>query len=328
MTWTRLPDDFTDRPAMLELDRSARLLHIEALVWCNRLLTDGVIHANALRRVSDSSDLDRDTQALERAGLWTPREDGSWQVEWSDQESADAVQQRREDRNARQRRYNERKRQHASGDHSKCDPRFCPHLRNASPEPSHNGPDDVYPARPVPSRPDPVGEGQGQSGSAAASATAPAARQPQRTSSGWLATLDAAALAELPWEVGQACPHDAHGWEWQHDGSLRCALCDKVARGMTGDPGRRWAAQTLTERRSTLERMIHPPEVWQHVHAEDLRGVSLVFDLASVLFKRAGPATSTAEDVIDLAGEIYQRSIHPHRLGDTWAAHRHQQEDS
>ena len=51
MTWTRLSDDSTDRPQMLRISRSARLLHFEAMVWCNKHLTDGVIPAAALPRI-------------------------------------------------------------------------------------------------------------------------------------------------------------------------------------------------------------------------------------------------------------------------------------
>lgn len=168
MTWTRLPDDFTDRPSVLSRSRSARLLHFEALIYCNRLLTDGALPERALPRISDSDDLDGDVAELIDAGLWT-RVDGGWQVDWSDQETAEVVEQRREDRNARQRRYNERQRRHAQGDHSRCDARHCPSLINASRNASRNASDDADPSRPVPSRPEGEGQGQGQEGGSASS---------------------------------------------------------------------------------------------------------------------------------------------------------------
>lgn len=176
MTWTRLPDDFTDRPDVLRLSRSARLLHVEALVWCNRLLTNGVIRQTVLRRISDSDDLDADVAELAKAGLWTRLED-AWQVDWSDQETKEAVDQRREDRNARQRRYNERQRRHANHDHSMCDPRHCPALLNASRNASRNASDDAYPTRPVPSRPEGEGQGQGGEGGSASSDSSAALRR-------------------------------------------------------------------------------------------------------------------------------------------------------
>lgn len=154
MTWTRLPDDFTDRPAFLRLSRSARLLHVEALVWCNRLLTNGELPTHVLRRVTDSDDVDRDVADLAEAGLWMRMDDATWQVDWSDQEKAEVVEQRREDNAARQRRYNERQRRHARGDHSMCHPSHCPALRrNTSGDASGNTSDDADPTRPDPSRP-------------------------------------------------------------------------------------------------------------------------------------------------------------------------------
>lgn len=59
MTWTRLSDTFTESPRMLRVSRDARLFHIEAMVWCNRMLTDGKIPGKALRRISDTADINR-----------------------------------------------------------------------------------------------------------------------------------------------------------------------------------------------------------------------------------------------------------------------------
>ena len=59
MTWTRLFDTFTESPRMLRVSRDARLFHIEAMVWCNRMLTDGKIPGKALRRISDTADINR-----------------------------------------------------------------------------------------------------------------------------------------------------------------------------------------------------------------------------------------------------------------------------
>jgi hypothetical protein len=162
MTWTRLPDDFTDRPTVLRLSRSARLLHVEALVWCNRLLTDGVIPANVLRRISDSADLDRDVAELADSGLWTRLDDEAWRVDWSDQELAEKVEARRQQNRDRQHRYNKRRERHALGDHSHCTPKYCDALGNPSSNASRNPSDDGLPTRPVPSRPE--GEGRGRGG--------------------------------------------------------------------------------------------------------------------------------------------------------------------
>jgi hypothetical protein len=76
MTWTRLPDDFGDDPAMLAVSRSARLLHVEGLAYGNRHLTDGAVPAAALRTLTDAVDPDADVAELVAAGLWTATADG------------------------------------------------------------------------------------------------------------------------------------------------------------------------------------------------------------------------------------------------------------
>jgi hypothetical protein len=131
MTWTRLPDNFTDQPAMLEVSRSARLLHVEALVWCNRHLTDGRLAPAAIRRMTDAEDVHRLIDELRAARLWEPLETPSgivWQIDWTDQEPAREVRQRAAIKADKQRRYRDRRARHSHGDHSLCDPRFCPDL--------------------------------------------------------------------------------------------------------------------------------------------------------------------------------------------------------
>lgn len=120
MTWTRLSDDFTDRRDLMRCSRSARLLHIEALVHCNRLLTDGHLLRAELRRITDADDLGPLCAELEAVGLWTRTEDG-WQMLWDDQEPADLVQHRQALNRTRQ----ERKRRHDAGHHGDCNPKYC-----------------------------------------------------------------------------------------------------------------------------------------------------------------------------------------------------------
>jgi hypothetical protein len=168
MTWTRLSDDFTDRPDVLRLSRSARLLHVEALVYCNRHLTDGLLPDHALTRITDAPDLMGDVAELADAGLWS-RTDGGWSVDWSQQETAEAVERRRDDNRVRQQRHNERKRRHARDDHTMCEPKFCPAIRNASGNALGNASNDTYPTRPVPT----LREGRGGDGSASTRAPAP-----------------------------------------------------------------------------------------------------------------------------------------------------------
>lgn len=183
MTWTRLSDNFNDRAYFAELTRSARLLHVEALVWCNGEETDGILPRHMLRRITDSLDVDSDVAELEAAGLWV-QEGKVWQIDWTDQETADKVQERRE-AEARKKR---RQRAHNSGDHSFCDPTRCWVLTGKSPRdtPGDTPGDTPRESRGVsrPSRPDPDpvpspkdGEDEEGAGAALGSAARPDAEE-------------------------------------------------------------------------------------------------------------------------------------------------------
>jgi hypothetical protein len=164
MTWTRLSDDYTDKPAMLGLSRSARLLDVEGLVWCNRHTTNGALPGAALPRLTDSEDPTADVAELVAAGLWAETETG-WQLDWSDQEPADRVRARQERNAEKQKRYRDRKQKHTHGDHSACDPRFCKSVTgNASSNATGNVTGLVTASRPDPSRPVPKGQGTGTEG--------------------------------------------------------------------------------------------------------------------------------------------------------------------
>lgn len=157
MTWTRVSDDYFDRPEIYRLSRDARLLNIEAMVWCNHLLSDGFLERAALRRVTDAPDVASLIAELEGAGLWVPMDDRGWQLDWSDQEQAEAVRDRKEANAARSKRTRARAAAHGKGNHSMCDPRFCRHAvpRGAPRDVPRNAPGDdrtPVPSRPVPSQ--------------------------------------------------------------------------------------------------------------------------------------------------------------------------------
>lgn len=118
MTWTWIDDGFTDRLEVMTLSDSAFRLHVEALVYCNRNGRDGVITAPDLARLGrpDSDTVDE----LVQAALWETKDD-AWQLDWSDQQTAEQV----EDRRATWRKRDERRRAHNKGDHSLCDPARC-----------------------------------------------------------------------------------------------------------------------------------------------------------------------------------------------------------
>lgn len=190
MTWTRLSDDFADRPELLECSRSARLLHVEALIYCNRQLTDGRIPAVALSRFSDSECVDAEIEELIAAGVWERIHSRALQiVDWSGrehQESAEDVHKRQAASQEKQKRYRDRVRRHGERDHAICDPRGCAGRRkhdaddhalcweacsstvtgNATSNETSDETDvktrRVTPSPPIPALPLPKGQGQGK----------------------------------------------------------------------------------------------------------------------------------------------------------------------
>ena len=92
MTWTKVGGDDLDAPDFVTLPRGVRLMHLEALVWCNRFGTDGKIPTHALRRLTDEDDIHLAAKMLTDIDLWRQVEDG-WQIVdfLTNQPSADDV---------------------------------------------------------------------------------------------------------------------------------------------------------------------------------------------------------------------------------------------
>lgn len=138
MTWTRLSDNFPTDPRLLECSRDARLLHVEALAYCNAHLTDGVLSFGALPRITDSPAANAAAAELCDAGLWEPIADrNAWQVDWEDQEDAAEVRERRRANAAKQARWRDRQARHGAGDHSRCTD-TCPGVDRGSGKGSRN----------------------------------------------------------------------------------------------------------------------------------------------------------------------------------------------
>ncbi|GAB3766370.1 hypothetical protein FB382_001870 [Nocardioides ginsengisegetis] len=199
MTWTRLSDNSMDRPEFLALSRSARLLHIEALVYCNRHLTDGLIPAAALPRITDANNVPALVDELQGAGLWVWDESRTaYLLDWSDQEAAENVRKRKADNRQRQELYRRRQENHRDDKHDLCVPRYCP-IRRRHDLDDHTGCSAAWcrnavtstvtdrvgndpPSRPDPSRP--VGTGTGERTGGAVARSANAARDTHPTWSG------------------------------------------------------------------------------------------------------------------------------------------------
>lgn len=121
MTWTRLSDSFADSPQILALSDAAFRLHVTMLVWCNKQLTDGRVPARAVSMFSGGTDPTSLIRELTDAGLWFDMLDGSFNIDWADQEKAEAVRERQSAGVKRQQKHRERQKRHAQGDHSLCE---------------------------------------------------------------------------------------------------------------------------------------------------------------------------------------------------------------
>lgn len=224
MTWTRLGDNFNTRADFLEVPRSARLLHVEALVYCNQELRNGNLPRGALRRITDSEDPDLDAKHLVDAGVWQEVSTG-WLIDWSDQEDSEVIRERKTYRAETQKRYRERKEKHGRGDHSMCDIRFCknaPVTDNATS--NTNG--HETPSLPVPSRPKGRGQGQGWHG-AGAPANLPEENRRWRESEftpdahQFIPPIDGGPHCSFTWDNGPSttpmeCGSSAASWQHGH----------------------------------------------------------------------------------------------------------------
>jgi hypothetical protein len=156
MTWTRLSDNYTDRPEFEDMSLSACYLDVEALVYCNRLLTDGFLPAKKLPRITRSDDPEADMKELIDSGLWWDVE-GGYQREWDDQMLATDIEKSRADNAERQKRFNEGRRdretRHAAGDHSRCKPEYCSGARQEDKGNLTNALHNAPQTRPDPTRP-------------------------------------------------------------------------------------------------------------------------------------------------------------------------------
>ncbi|MCA1675735.1 MAG: hypothetical protein LC799_27335 [Actinobacteria bacterium] len=116
MTWTKLGDEFGDAAA--DLSDAAVRLHVEALLWSNRLLLDLLVPVRDLRRFAFTDEADLAVAELLAAGWWEQRGTVWWigcrWPEW--QRDRVQVEHKRERDSAAQRR----RRRHVLGDHSLC----------------------------------------------------------------------------------------------------------------------------------------------------------------------------------------------------------------
>ena len=79
VTWFKLDDGFPEHPKIARVGGDAAWLYVCGLAYASRNLTDGLIPAGALARLSDRKQPQKLAQVLVKAGLWDVHEDG-WMV--------------------------------------------------------------------------------------------------------------------------------------------------------------------------------------------------------------------------------------------------------
>lgn len=83
MSWLKIDDQFPENDSVADLTDRAFRLHVIALCYCARNLTDGVLDKRAVRvagAVLTAARANRWVKELEDAGLWIPRGDGAYEV--------------------------------------------------------------------------------------------------------------------------------------------------------------------------------------------------------------------------------------------------------
>lgn len=76
MPWVKLSDTFADDPRLEEAGAQALALHVAALCYCNRQLTDGKIPERTALRLWSVDNPQAAIDALVAVGLWKVRKDG------------------------------------------------------------------------------------------------------------------------------------------------------------------------------------------------------------------------------------------------------------
>ena len=178
MSWVKLRPTFADDERWIDAGAAAMAVHIAALCYCDRHLTDGAISATMARRVCIAvhpAEAVIAIEALVALGFWRATESGYQIVGYLDDQIAAEDTLRARARWAADKRW---RRQHNAGDHGICPVEKCPSARQMGAETSDDDEtpisdiadvpvghdecpekdkDDVAAPRPDPTRPDPKG---------------------------------------------------------------------------------------------------------------------------------------------------------------------------
>lgn len=76
MPWVRIEDGMDEHPKVAGLSEEAFALHMHAILYASRALTDGVVARGMVRRLSKAEDVRPLLRELVSAGLWLEHEHG------------------------------------------------------------------------------------------------------------------------------------------------------------------------------------------------------------------------------------------------------------
>ena len=140
MTWVRLDDNFPDHPKVEALSDAAFRLHVTAMCYSARLLTDGFVSASRARRLCEQPDAEALIDELVASGCWDATERGYVIHDFTEYNpTAEQVKRDREENARRQAEFRNRRRGGSGGE------------SNAVTNASRNA--LVTPSRPVPGIP-------------------------------------------------------------------------------------------------------------------------------------------------------------------------------
>src|SRR6266545_3279057 len=196
MTWVRFDDMFPIHRKVGALSDAAFRLHVEAVCWCARHLTDGVVSSTDLAQVTRTRKPQRLVTELVRSGAWREAADG-WQIHdyLEYQPSRSKVTVQRQAKAERQARWLAKKKTKG---------------RDASQDESIDASKDDAPS-PTPPRPEGGGSGGSRSatGRQRADGAAGDEQQRQQRAAANQATITNCAMCDHHgYNAGRVCTHD------------------------------------------------------------------------------------------------------------------------
>ena len=152
MTWAKIDDGFLDHPKVLRAGEDAANLHLRAIIWCGKHLTDGEMPREALGAITRRRDAAKLAALCVKAGLWEETPEGWTLHGFAEHNPTRAeVEERRRKTTAKVAAWRERKAAQSGKPlvSEGCNPVTNPVVTHAVTDPV-----TLPPARPGPARPD------------------------------------------------------------------------------------------------------------------------------------------------------------------------------